>query len=190
MGRNYAPAAPWPAGKWRANPAHIPACRSSQGRGNSSRIPRRTDFIMQRATNSKADGQRAAPLSASNGERAGVRCRNDGPPKGNANFAHGSMSSSQPGEGATQRTHIKADWEISSDEMRTTNRVFPTSTFETHPSNFAPLPGQLFYSTKIPVCLWFLAVNKKADPKRGFRDRRRQILVSRAEPAFTNFSNN
>ena len=170
---------------------------------------------MQRATNSKADGQRAASLSASNGERAGERCRNDLPPKRNANFAwvqhfihhlapqgraglnavrkdlaNGSMSSNQSGEGDIRRALIEADWEISSDEMRTTNRVFPTSTFETHPSNFAPLPGQLFYSTKIPVCLWFLAVNKKADPKRGFRDRRRQILVSRAEPAFTNFSNN
>ena len=135
---------------------------------------------MQRATNSKADGQRAASLSASNGERAGERCRNDGPPKGNANFAHGSMSSSQPGEGATQRIHIKADWEISSDEMRTTNRVFPTSTFETHPSNFASLPGQLFYSTQIPVCLWFLAKNKNADAKRGFRDRRLQTDVGLA----------
>ena len=25
------------------------------------------------------------------------------------------------------------------------------------------LPGQLFYSTQIPVCLWFLAKNKNAD---------------------------
>ena len=33
------------------------------------------------------------------------------------------------------------------------------------------LPGQLFYSTQIPVCLWFLAKNKSADAKRGFRDR-------------------
>jgi len=33
------------------------------------------------------------------------------------------------------------------------------------------LPGQLFYSTQIPVCLWFLAKNKAADAKRGFRDR-------------------
>jgi hypothetical protein len=28
------------------------------------------------------------------------------------------------------------------------------------------LPGQLFYSTQIPVCLWFLAKNKAADAKR------------------------
>jgi hypothetical protein len=38
------------------------------------------------------------------------------------------------------------------------------------------LPGQLFYSTQIPVCLWFLAKNKGADAKRGFRDRRKQTL--------------
>ncbi|OME46854.1 N-6 DNA methylase [Paenibacillus odorifer] len=35
------------------------------------------------------------------------------------------------------------------------------------------LPGQLFYSTQIPVCLWFMAKNKA--PK-GQRDRRGEIL--------------
>ncbi|MCM3292713.1 type I restriction-modification system subunit M [Paenibacillus sp. MER 180] len=35
------------------------------------------------------------------------------------------------------------------------------------------LPGQLFYSTQIPVCLWFLAKNKTP---RGLRDRRGEIL--------------
>ena len=40
------------------------------------------------------------------------------------------------------------------------------------------LPGQLFYSTQIPVCLWFLAKNKAAAAKRGFRDRRKQTLSS------------
>ena len=30
------------------------------------------------------------------------------------------------------------------------------------------LPGQLFYSTQIPVCLWFLAKNKAADGKARF----------------------
>lgn len=35
------------------------------------------------------------------------------------------------------------------------------------------LPGQLFYSTQIPVCLWFIAKNKAA---RGWRDRRGEIL--------------
>ena len=38
------------------------------------------------------------------------------------------------------------------------------------------LPGQLFYSTQIPVCLWFLAKNKSAHVKRGFRDRRQQTF--------------
>lgn len=35
------------------------------------------------------------------------------------------------------------------------------------------LPGQLFYSTQIPVCLWFIAKNKAP---RGLRDRRGEIL--------------
>jgi len=39
-------------------------------------------------------------------------------------------------------------------------------------------PGQLFYSTQIPVCLGFLAKNKNTDAKRGFRDRRHIIASS------------
>ncbi len=35
------------------------------------------------------------------------------------------------------------------------------------------LPGQLFYSTQIPACLWFLARDKSAN---GLRDRRGEIL--------------
>jgi type I restriction enzyme M protein len=35
------------------------------------------------------------------------------------------------------------------------------------------LPGQLFYTTQIPVCLWFLARNKKNGK---FRDRRGETL--------------
>jgi type I restriction enzyme M protein len=35
------------------------------------------------------------------------------------------------------------------------------------------LPGQLFYSTQIPVCLWFLAKNKNNG---RCRDRRKQTL--------------
>ena len=38
------------------------------------------------------------------------------------------------------------------------------------------LPGQLFYTTQIPVCLWFLSRNKKADTTQGFRDRRGETL--------------
>lgn len=36
------------------------------------------------------------------------------------------------------------------------------------------LPKQLFYSTQIPACLWFLARNK--NPAKGLRDRRKQVL--------------
>jgi hypothetical protein len=57
------------------------------------------------------------------------------------------------------------------------NCRLPTSTFELHRSNSATaLPGQRFYSTQIPVCLWFLAKNKNADDKRGFLDRLKQTL--------------
>jgi len=38
------------------------------------------------------------------------------------------------------------------------------------------LPGQLFYTTQIPVCLWFLARNKKNGK---FRARRGQTLFYR-----------
>lgn len=36
------------------------------------------------------------------------------------------------------------------------------------------LPGQLFYSTQIPACLWFLARNK--NPGGKWRDRRGEVL--------------
>ncbi len=36
------------------------------------------------------------------------------------------------------------------------------------------LPGQLFYSTQIPACLWFLARNK--NPGNSWRDRRGEVL--------------
>jgi type I restriction enzyme M protein len=74
-------------------------------------------------------------------------------PHGMAGFvlANGSMSSNQSGEGDIRRALIEADLV----------------------DCMVALPGQLFYSTQIPVCLWFLAKNKKAaDAKRHFRDRR------------------
>ena len=96
------------------------------------------------------------------------------PPKGNANFAwvqhfihhlapqgmagfvlaNGSMSSNQSGEGDIRQKLIEADLV----------------------DCMVALPGQLFYSTQIPVCLWFLSKNKHADAKRGFRDRRQHTL--------------
>ena len=77
-------------------------------------------------------------------------------PQGMAGFflANGSMSSNQSGEGDIRRALIEADLV----------------------DCMVALPGQLFYSTQIPVCLWFLAKNKNADAKRDFRDRRKQTL--------------
>ena len=37
------------------------------------------------------------------------------------------------------------------------------------------LPGQLFYSTQIPACLWFLARNK--NPGGKWRDRSGEVLL-------------
>ena len=99
------------------------------------------------------------------------------PPKGNANFAwvqhfihhlapattgtaggmagfvlaNGSMSSNQSGEGDIRRALIEADLV----------------------DCMVALPGQLFYSTPIPVCLWFLVKSKAA---RNLRPRRRETL--------------
>ena len=93
------------------------------------------------------------------------------PPAGNANFAwvqhfishlaptgiagfvlaNGSMSTNQSGEGEIRRSIIEADLV----------------------DCMVALPGQLFYSTQIPVCLWFLA----RDRRNGrFRDRRGETL--------------
>ena len=62
------------------------------------------------------------------------------------------MSSNQSGEGDIRRALIEAD-------------VVDC---------MVALPGQLFYSTQIPACLWFLARNK--NPGKGLRDRRGQVL--------------
>ena len=103
-----------------------------------------------------------------------VRWKYGVPPKGNANFAwvqhfihhlashgmagfvlaNGSMSSNQSGEGEIRKALIEADLV----------------------DCMVALPGQLFYSTQIPVCLWFVTKNKDSDAKRGFRDRRKQTL--------------
>mgnify|MGYP005843474921 CR=1 FL=1 len=74
-------------------------------------------------------------------------------PNGVAGFvlANGSMSSNQSGEGEIRKALVEAD----------------------QVDCMVALPGQLFYSTQIPVCLWFLARNK-ADAR--FRDRRGETL--------------
>ncbi len=74
-------------------------------------------------------------------------------PTGLAGFvlANGSMSSNQSGEGEIRTNIIEADLV----------------------DCMVALPGQLFYSTQIPVCLWFLARDKRNG---RFRDRRGQTL--------------
>lgn len=74
-------------------------------------------------------------------------------PRGLAGFvlANGSMSSNQSGEGEIRKEIIEADL---LDCM-------------------IALPGQLFYSTQIPACLWFLSRDKKNG---RFRDRQSQVL--------------
>ena len=74
-------------------------------------------------------------------------------PSGVAGFvlANGSMSSSQSGEGEIRKHLIEADLV----------------------DCMVALPGQLFRSTQIPACLWFLARDRR-DGK--FRDRRGEIL--------------
>ncbi len=74
-------------------------------------------------------------------------------PTGTAGFvlANGSMSSNQSGEGEIRKAIVEADLV----------------------DCMVALPGQLFYSTQIPVCLWFLTRHKQAN---GFRDRRGETL--------------
>ena len=75
-------------------------------------------------------------------------------PSGHAGFvlANGSMSSNQSGEGEIRQKIVEADLV----------------------DCMVSLPGQLFYSTQIPVCLWFLARNKSGG--KGLRDRRKETL--------------
>jgi type I restriction enzyme M protein len=74
-------------------------------------------------------------------------------PQGLAGFimSYNSMSSSQANEKEIRRNIIEADLV----------------------DCIVALPGQLFYSTQIPVCLWFLTRDKKND---GFRSRQGETL--------------
>src|SRR5438874_3071196 len=67
-------------------------------------------------------------------------------------LANGSMSSGQNGEDVIRKAMVEAD-------------VVDC---------MVALPGQLFYSTQIPACLWFLARNK--NPGGKMRDRRGDVL--------------
>lgn len=108
--------------------------------------------------------------------RDDVRWKYGLPPVGNANYAwlqhiihhlapfgtagvvlaNGSMSSNQSGEGEIRKSMIEAD-------------VVDC---------MVALPGQLFYSTQIPACLWFLARDKSNGQagKEHLRDRRGLVL--------------
>ncbi|WP_275546980.1 HsdM family class I SAM-dependent methyltransferase [Pseudomonas sp. Marseille-Q0931] len=96
------------------------------------------------------------------------------PPQGNANYAwlqhmlyhlkpngragivlaNGSMSSSQNSEGEIRRAMVEAD-------------VVEV---------MVALPGQLFFNTQIPACLWFLAKDKRHALSSGGIDRSGQVL--------------
>ena len=92
-----------------------------------------------------ADGQRQLCLGAALSHHLA--------PTGIAGFvlANGSMSSNQSGEGEIRKHIVEADLV----------------------DCMVALPGQLFYSTQIPVCLWFLARDKRNG---RFRERRGETL--------------
>lgn len=96
------------------------------------------------------------------------------PPTGNANYAwimhmisklsengtagfvlaNGSMSSNTGGEGTIRQRIIENDLV----------------------DCMIALPGQLFYTTQIPVCLWFITKNKQQNNELGYRNRQGETL--------------
>ncbi|MDZ7407802.1 MAG: type I restriction-modification system subunit M [candidate division KSB1 bacterium] len=145
-------------------------------RGIDGQIAHGDTFHNDRFPDLKADFILANPpfnVSDWGGERLrdDKRWKYGMPPAGNANFAwvqhivhhlapagvagfvlaNGSMSSNQSGEGEIRKNLIEADLV----------------------DCMVALPGQLFYSTQIPACLWFLARDRKNGK---FRDRRGQVL--------------
>ena len=145
-------------------------------RGIEGQIAHGNSFHNDRHPDLKADFILANPpfnVSDWGGERLAddKRWRYGVPPKGNANFAwvqhmvhhlapsgvagfvlaNGSMSSNQSGEGEIRKNLIEADLV----------------------DCMVALPGQLFYSTQIPACLWFLARRRKRGGEILFIDARR-----------------
>jgi type I restriction enzyme M protein len=145
-------------------------------RGIDGQIAHGDTFHNDRHPDLKADFILANPpfnISDWGGERLrdDKRWQYGVPPAGNANFAwvqhivhhlapagvagfvmaNGSMSSNQSGEGEIRKNLIEADLV----------------------DCMVALPGQLFYSTQIPACLWFLARDRKNGK---FRDRRGHVL--------------
>ena len=152
-------------------------------RGIDGQIAHGDTFHNDRHADLKADFILANPpfnISDWGGERLrdDKRWHYGVPPAGNANFAwvqhivhhlapagvagfvlaNGSMSSNQSGEGEIRKSLIEADLV----------------------DCMVALPGQLFYSTPIPACLWFLARDKtgraSVPASRAFRDRRGHVL--------------
>ena len=157
-------------------------------RGIEGQIAHGDSFHNDRHPDMRADFILANPpfnVSDWGGERLtdDKRWQHGVPPKGNANFAwvqhivhhlapkgaagfvlaNGSMSSAQSGEGEIRKNLVEA------------NLV----------DCMVALPGQLFYSTQIPACLWFLARDRTgglptragaAGRPRPFRDRRGEVL--------------
>jgi len=145
-------------------------------RGIEGQIAHGDTFHNDRHPDLKADFILANPpfnVSDWGGERLrdDKRWKYGVPPAGNANFAwvqhlvhhlapagvagfvlaNGSMSSNQSGEGEIRKRLIETDLV----------------------DCMVALPGQLFYSTQIPACLWFLA---RARKNGRFRNRRGQVL--------------
>ena len=145
-------------------------------RGIEGQIAHGDSFHNDRHPDLKADFILANPpfnVSDWGGERLtqDQRWQYGVPPKGNANFAwvqhmvhhlspagaagfvlaNGSMSSNQSGEGNIRRSLIEA------------NLV----------DCMVALPGQLFYSTQIPACLWFLARRRERSGEILFIDARK-----------------
>ena len=145
-------------------------------RGIEGQIAHGDSFLNDRHPDLKADYILANPpfnVSDWGGERLqdDKRWEYGVPPRGNANFAwvqhivhhlapngiagfvlaNGSMSSNQSGEGEIRRKLIEAGLV----------------------DCMVALPGQLFYSTQIPACLWFLAKGRGGG---GHRDRTSEIL--------------
>lgn len=77
-------------------------------------------------------------------------------PGGTAGFvlANGSMSTSTTTEGSIRQAFVDADMV----------------------DCMIALPGQLFYTTQIPVCLWFVTRSKKKDKKLNHRNREGETL--------------
>ena len=145
-------------------------------RGIEGRIEHGDSFLNDRLEDIRADFVLANPpfnVKDWGGERIreDKRWKYGVPPKGNANFAwvqhivhhlaprglagfvlaNGSMSSSHSGEGEIRKNLIEAELV----------------------DCMVALPGQLFYSTQIPACLWFLTRDRENGK---FRDRRGEIL--------------